>query len=679
MRRKSQSPQRIALLLVLLVTQAAQLTAADYLWPLPFGKELTSIFGDYRNRRYHVGIDVRTGGEIGKVVVAPLDGYISRVRTSYFGYGKALHLKMSDGNEAVFAHLSRFTPEIEEFAREKMIASEKYTQDIELGTGRFPVQQGDTIAYSGATGVGAPHLHFEVRTPGNVPINPLSIAGLEVDDKTPPEIRRLRLIGLGNDDLARALGLNLEYEFRRKVRDTVYTLSQPLPCGAMDYWLSVEMIDKVGLSSWNKPIYKIKAGALGRELYQLQYDRIPFEQSYLIDAQRNFTLCSRGQQEFYNLVPIDWPRRYSGLCEWFDEQISPIEVLAYDIAGNYSRAIITFRRLDEREYPKPDTIKLAGLIDKYGDDFNRIGAALIPAGRRLYLLVQAPRRDASAARVRSARGAELSVRALTGRYFLSVIDSAESDGAMLSSDSLHITVQSPIDGSIETSIPVNVQRAFRNSDSEGGIRSADSRLRLKLAAPDSGFFPLEQQWYFRVDQVGSGLAARYTVIPKTVPLIHPAEYEYIFDGPVPSGASLYSIGEDLNYLGGEGDLISRSIKVRAPVLAPVTVRSDVMAPTVRMIFPRANATVIAKRPSIQFKIADDLSGVRDAIDVYVDGKWIVPVYDYETREVTAVPHFDLTSGKHKLEIRVRDRQGNLRTESMEFFSGKAIRSNQKRR
>ena len=71
-------------------------------------------------------------------------------------------------------------------------------------------------AFRGQTGVGAPHLHFEIRTANNEPLNPLGFEGLKVSDTQPPEFRRLRLIGKWNDDLERALGRKLDYLFLKK-------------------------------------------------------------------------------------------------------------------------------------------------------------------------------------------------------------------------------------------------------------------------------------------------------------------------------------------------------------------------------------------------------------------------------------------------------------------------------
>src|SRR5690625_5704840 len=57
--------------------------------------------------------------------------------------------------------------------------------DIDLESRRMAVRQGDLIAYTGSTGAGPPHLHFELRTPENEPFNPL-LTNLDIDDTIPP-------------------------------------------------------------------------------------------------------------------------------------------------------------------------------------------------------------------------------------------------------------------------------------------------------------------------------------------------------------------------------------------------------------------------------------------------------------------------------------------------------------
>ena len=101
--------------LAILVVLAGE-PPSPYIWPLDLPQAITSSFGEYRGGRFHAGLDLRTGG-IGKQVKAPAAGYVSRVRCSPWGYGKAVYLALDDGNTAVFGHLSAFAPELREYVR----------------------------------------------------------------------------------------------------------------------------------------------------------------------------------------------------------------------------------------------------------------------------------------------------------------------------------------------------------------------------------------------------------------------------------------------------------------------------------------------------------------------------------------------------------------------------------
>ncbi len=662
----------------MLMATAVTGLAEPYLWPLPFTKELTSIFGDFRARRYHVGIDVRTGGEIGKPVVAPADGYISRVRTSYFGYGKALHLNMKDGNSAVFAHLSAFAPDIEKFIREKQIAAESYSQDVEVGPERFRVQRGDTIAFSGNTGVGAPHLHFEVRTPGNVPLNPLTLPGLDVEDRIAPELRKIRLIGFGNDELAAALGWTLEFPLRQASRGGAYSANVVLPCDQGSYWLAVEAVDRMARGGSPKPIYEITAEAGGRELYSLRYDRVPFEESYLIDVQRNFAKSTSGSEEFYNLVPVELPRSVAGICEWLGGATGPLEIVARDVAGNSTRAEVKFSspvQTAKSFRPRPDTLKLARLVDRYGTEYDGLEAALIPNGTRLMILAAVRGKDIGSIAVHSATALERGMsRAvlypLAGRFWLGTVDSLEASGAMIAGDSLTVAIETRGAATRFVNIAVEVTRAFADADSPGSIRSGDGVFEITFPEYSAVFFPLEEQLYFRLDRLGIDRFGVYNPTPTTLPIATPLTYSYRIGSELPRGAGLYSVGGGSSaYLGGKFDQTTGWISYEANTVAPITVKIDTLPPTISRLRPGAGASVSSPRPVIKFKLGDDLSGIRDRIDVYVDGRWIIPVYDYETSFVSATPHFDLSKGKHKLEIKVTDRQGNTRHHKSEFSVG----------
>ena len=68
----------------------------DYVWPTNTGKELTSNFGEFRDKHFHMGLDIRTRSSVGHLLYAVNDGYIQRITTNFNGYGKAIYLKTNE-------------------------------------------------------------------------------------------------------------------------------------------------------------------------------------------------------------------------------------------------------------------------------------------------------------------------------------------------------------------------------------------------------------------------------------------------------------------------------------------------------------------------------------------------------------------------------------------------------
>jgi len=130
----------------------------------PLGREayLTSSFGEDRGTRYHAGIDFSTDKEEGWPVIAPSEGTVEFAARGAFGYGRYIKFKAKDEHIWLFAHLSEFNPKIDALIRKEMLKKEKPNVQLPL---KIRFKKGDTLAYSGSTGIGDPHLHVEHRTP----------------------------------------------------------------------------------------------------------------------------------------------------------------------------------------------------------------------------------------------------------------------------------------------------------------------------------------------------------------------------------------------------------------------------------------------------------------------------------------------------------------------------------
>ena len=168
----------------------------DYMWPTDASTKITSSFAEYRSTHFHGGIDISTNGQTGYKVFAVRDGYVYRIRIMANGYGKMLYIKHRDGYYSTYAHLLTFSDDINSLARKEQYRLGTYAIDLTLDPSVAPVKKGDVVAFTGDSGFGPPHLHFELRDENLNPINPLLCENFMVGDNIPPSIRRVMVTPL---------------------------------------------------------------------------------------------------------------------------------------------------------------------------------------------------------------------------------------------------------------------------------------------------------------------------------------------------------------------------------------------------------------------------------------------------------------------------------------------------
>jgi len=170
------------------VTSFGPALAADLMTP-PL--EVTGGFCEYRRGHFHGGFDFSSARRVGRAVMAPAGGWIERVRASGVGYGRSIYLHTHDGRLLVFAHLDAYAEPLASYVRAAQDSTGVYEQDLWLEAKRFPVAAGETLAWTGESGAGGPHLHFEIRR-GDIAYHPQR-AGLAVADTAPPSLWMLTL------------------------------------------------------------------------------------------------------------------------------------------------------------------------------------------------------------------------------------------------------------------------------------------------------------------------------------------------------------------------------------------------------------------------------------------------------------------------------------------------------
>jgi hypothetical protein len=168
----------------------------DYLWPTDAGTKRTSDFAEFRKTHFHAGIDVSTGGRIGYKVFAARDGWLHALSFEPGGYGWFLVLRHFDGYYTCYAHLDNPADGVLEAWYAKLRKAGRSFGEVVWADDTVFVKRGEVIAYTGDTGAGPPHLHFEVRDRDYNPVNPGLSRHLRPVDSLPPEVKSIMLVPL---------------------------------------------------------------------------------------------------------------------------------------------------------------------------------------------------------------------------------------------------------------------------------------------------------------------------------------------------------------------------------------------------------------------------------------------------------------------------------------------------
>ena len=173
---------------------AQVLPKPSYHSPLAIPLILSANFGEIRPNHFHMGVDFKTNGKEGLSLFSIDDGYVSRVKTSPYGYGKVIYINHPNSITSVYAHCSSFEGKIDSLVRSVQFQQESTEIDVYLTPEDIKVTKGQRIARSGNTGSStAPHLHFELRdTKTEEALNPL-VFGFDIPDHKTPILNSVKL------------------------------------------------------------------------------------------------------------------------------------------------------------------------------------------------------------------------------------------------------------------------------------------------------------------------------------------------------------------------------------------------------------------------------------------------------------------------------------------------------
>jgi murein DD-endopeptidase MepM/ murein hydrolase activator NlpD len=282
----------------LAISQDSNYPADYFRSPLDIPLYLSGTFGELRSNHFHSGIDIKTASVEGKNVYAVADGYVSRIKISAGGYGKALYITHPNGTVSVYGHLQKFNKKIDDYVRQLQYKNESFEVETFPEKEILVVKKGEIVAFSGNSGSsGGPHLHFEIREESTqYATNPLLYKSIKVKDLLPPSVLELgiypvdgqSLINGKNDTVFYAVegaGKNYLVKGKPKIR-----VSGNISFGIRTHDLMNDIPNKNG-------VYHIEMEMDGKTIFSITMDKISFSNTRYINSLIDFQYYKKAERK----------------------------------------------------------------------------------------------------------------------------------------------------------------------------------------------------------------------------------------------------------------------------------------------------------------------------------------------------------------------------------------------
>ena len=677
----------------------------DYCWPTDASRLMTSSFGEYRPGHFHAGMDIKTWNEVGYRVFAIDSGSIVRLRVSPYGYGRAIYLRLDNGMTAVYAHLSRFSNSFEGLVREEQRRVGRFLVEKTFQLGRLRVEKAETIAYTGRTGTGVPHLHFEVRDSLNRPFNPLFLLDDAVEDKIPPTLKSVAVSPL-------SYGSHVDGDFQPRVFPVhregagVYRLDD-----VVKVWgrvgLSVSCFDRADGATNRLAVHQIRFFVDGQPVFSTRYDRFSYDDAGQVELDRDYRLNRWGWGMFQKLyrdvgnvlpfyepeateagilfcwneadegngsresLPLYSERKTGPVFLTMGDHLFRIEVLDY--FGNLSvvhgvlrmvplSAFLTAGEVSENEWEeilsRGEENPTVVVEKQFLDDRVRFcvrSDELLPEMPRLMVAMNIWDQTAVSLIPRSRRE-------FVGVYPLK----RGIDGLMTT----ELRVLHPTEG--ERVVRDTVQ-VFAVTPEEGGA----------AVSPDGAFrvvFPrgaVYRPVWTRISQdtvshgMGEVLSWRYDILPQDVPLRGRANVQIrVATNPDDAGKiGVYTLGRDgkAAFVGNAWD--GGMVFAQIGGLNGFAVLKDTTAPVISFVQPPDGITIRDRTPRVVVGFRDELSGIfgEENYIVVLDGRPLIVEYDPEEDRGFCEVDEMLHPGEHVIDVTIRDRADNITQRRSLFY------------
>ncbi|HPW97317.1 MAG TPA: M23 family metallopeptidase [Flavobacterium sp.] len=252
--------------------------------PLEIPLQLSGNFGELRPNHFHAGFDLKTNKKEGLFVYAAADGYISRIKITHGGYGKAIYITHPNGYTTVYGHLQSGFEAIEAYIKREQYKAKSYEIEVFPMPNELIVKQKEIIGLSGNTGGSdGPHLHFEIRdTASEKIINPMYF-GFDtiIKDTKKPYLMGLYVYPLNDSSSVNQSKRRLLLNYDQTAEGDII-VEKIKASGKIGFGIFVQDFDNV---SWNtNGIFQVKTTLNGKLSFGYQFDTFSFDENKYVNA-----------------------------------------------------------------------------------------------------------------------------------------------------------------------------------------------------------------------------------------------------------------------------------------------------------------------------------------------------------------------------------------------------------
>ena len=312
--------------------------------PLDIQLVLSGTFAELRSNHFHSGMDIKTLGEQGLKVRASADGYVSRIKISRFGYGKALYVTHPNGYTTVYAHLQKFSPEIEAFVKNQQYQKEQFEIELFPSAETLKVEKSQLIAFSGNTGGSSgPHLHFEIRDQKERPMNPM-LFGIHAKDQYKPAVFEVFAYPLSESAHINSTANRTKIRLQKQ-SDGNYKTEKIGAHGEIGF--GIVSTDRLDLAPNKNGVSHIETFINGKRLLEVDFKRFAFNETKHINRYIDYEAFSASKKRIQKLFiepnnPLSLIKNHlnKGIVNIEDQTHSIFKINIKDFEGNQTEVSI---------------------------------------------------------------------------------------------------------------------------------------------------------------------------------------------------------------------------------------------------------------------------------------------------------------------------------------------------